>query len=58
MVEKSRSGGATTMPIKAPPEQPQEEKLIRFVAKQKKEVQWVEGTIDNEFMNKKKSKST
>jgi len=40
-------------------EQPatEEVKVVQMQLKPKQNVQWTEDTIDNEFMNKKKSKS-
>ena len=57
MVERTRKGGMKTIMVKAQPKLEEEEKVIRFTVKPRLNVEWEEGTVDNEFMNKRKSKS-
>jgi len=53
MVERTK--GSNTVLIKRK-EKPEEEKVIKFTVKNKQDVKWAEDTVDNEHMNKKKSK--
>ena len=57
-MERTQGGGTVLISQKAKkkPKQ-QEEKVIRMKLKAEKQVRWTEDTIDNEHMNKRKSKS-
>lgn len=56
-MERSREGAGATVLLEE--KKSEEPSLITFQVKPKKEggIRWAEDTIDNEHMNKKKSKS-
>ena len=53
----SRSGASATMTVMEESPAVEEAKIITMHLRPSNNVQWAEGTIDNEHMNKRKSKS-
>ena len=52
MVTRASAGATTTVM-----EEPEEVKVVQLQLRPRNNVRWTEDTIDNEHMNKKKSKS-